>query len=147
MYKVKICSCAPHNLGYRLNNPLNIRYSPLNNWAGQIGQERGFCHFKTVEYGYRAAIKLLIVYISRGLNTPRKIISTWAPASDGNDVDAYVGFVCRPFGWSPDTFIGDNIYDLCRIAAMMSFYECNVSIVPVELEMLAVYFNLKLKKI
>lgn len=146
MYKVRIVTCIKSILGCRLNNPLNIRYSPLNNWAGQIGQERGFCHFKTVEYGYRAAIKLLIVYLSRGINTPRKIISTWAPASDGNDVDAYVGFVCRPFGWSPDTFLV-NVSDLCKLAAMMSFYESNMSVASTELEMLAVYFNLKLKKI
>lgn len=76
-----------------LNNPLNIRYNPANNWQGQLKPERGFCRFKTLYHGYRAAIRILQRYQLNGLNTVDKIINRWAPSSDGNDTKSYILFI------------------------------------------------------
>lgn len=80
------------------NNPLNIRFSPRNQWQGQTGSYKGFCVFKSEAYGIRAAYKLLVKYIENGYNTIRKIIERWAPPRE-NDTENYIKFV------SDDTLI------------------------------------------
>jgi len=84
------------NLGTRLNNWLNIRYLSANNWRGQIGEEKGFCKFDTVEHGLRAAGIILKKYIKKGVNTPENIIKRYAP-SEENDTEQYINLVC---GWT-----------------------------------------------
>lgn len=88
--------------GYRNNNPLNIRYNPANNWQGQTGHDAdGFAQFSTPVYGYRAAGKILLSYQNRGLDSVRKMISTWAPPTE-NPTDAYINMVARDMGVNPD---------------------------------------------
>lgn len=79
-------------LGVELNNPLNIRYNPSNNWRGQVGAERGFCRFKNTAYGIRAAYIILTNYIKNGCNTLEDIISRWAPPCE-NNTENYIRFV------------------------------------------------------
>lgn len=74
------------------NNPLNIRYSPANQWRGQTGQNKGFCTFKNKAYGFRAAFIILGNYIKNGFDTIEEIIRRWAPPSE-NDTEAYINFV------------------------------------------------------
>lgn len=74
------------------NNPLNIRYSSNNNWVGQIGQENGFCVFKSLEYGFRAAFILLCNYRKQGFDTIEKIITKFAPPHE-NPTYQYIKFV------------------------------------------------------
>jgi hypothetical protein len=45
----------------RNNNPLNIRKGGQP-WQGQTGNDGAFCIFESMEYGYRAAFRLLRTY-------------------------------------------------------------------------------------
>ena len=85
------------NLGTRLKNWLNVRYSIHNQWRGQIGQERGFCEFHSVVDGLRAGRIILSGYLGRGINTPASMISRWAPPKE-NDTEGYIKFVCEQSG-------------------------------------------------
>lgn len=89
----------------RNNNPCNIeRGQP---WAGQLSvkdmtpvqrAESRFCVFRSPEWGFRAAYKLLQTYRkSYGLDTPYGIVSRFAPANE-NNTDAYARAVSKALG-------------------------------------------------
>lgn len=84
-------------IGYRINNPLNIRYSTANNWKGQTGEQSGFCVFDTPENGLRAAMVNLKSYRKKGVITIGDIISRWAPPTE-NNTQNYIDFVCKKLG-------------------------------------------------
>lgn len=123
--------------GIRNKNPLNIRYSPMNHWKGQIGSPSGFCEFDTMEHGYRAALVLLLNYVKRGYDTIGSIIGRWAPASE-NDTQAYINVVIEHFNgyadpcykhlhWTdklPSGSIKDLLPYLFELAWIMSLVEC-----------------------
>lgn len=73
-------------------NPLNIRFSPMNSWKGQIGDRKGFCQFDTFYNGCRAALVLLSNYVRKGYATVPQIIARWAPTSE-NNTKVYIGAV------------------------------------------------------
>ena len=83
--------------GIRNNNPLNIRLTPLNDWMGKVmhNTDGAFEQFTSMTWGFRAAMILLDRYIQKGANTIRKIVSKWAPATDGNHTEKYIEDVCR----------------------------------------------------
>ena len=95
--------------GIRNQNPLNIRRTGKDQWKGLAAQQndRAFCQFKSLEYGWRAAFYLLTrtYYHKYRLYTIRGIVSKWAPASE-NDTRAYIGNVSRLTGIGPDEPIG-----------------------------------------
>ena len=95
--------------GIRNNNPLNIRRTAKDQWKGLAAQQndRAFCQFKSLEYGWRAAFYLLTrtYYHKYRLYTIRGIISRWAPSSE-NDTSAYIQNVSRLTGIDPDEPIG-----------------------------------------
>ena len=96
--------------GYRNNNPLNIRLSG-NNWKGEVkpSQDKSFCQFETMAYGFRAAMCCIRTYIRKyGCNTIEKIINRWAPWSDGNNPVRYASRVCNRW---PDDFTKDTVID------------------------------------
>ena len=97
------------------NNPLNIRYNPVNNWQGQIEPKRGFCQFCDLFHGFRAAVRLIIRYRSYGVITISRIISRWAPRSE-NDTVEYIRRVCSQMKVESDTKIvsQDAIYNLLK---------------------------------
>ncbi len=76
------------------HNPLNVR-ATKDVWRGQQGAFKGFVKFVNDVYGYRAAMKILLGYLGQGIDTPRKIISKWAPDTE-NDVESYIKSVCNP---------------------------------------------------
>ena len=83
--------------GLRNNNPLNIIRSKTQVWLGQtnLGGESRFCQFSSMQYGLRAALKLLRTYYNKhGCRTIRQIICRWAPETE-NQVAAYIKTVCR----------------------------------------------------
>ena len=82
-------------LGYRQNNPLNIRYSASNAWRGKLPNNgSGYECFVSMPYGFRAALVLLRKYIkSDKLDTIRKMIYKWAPPSDNNATENYISHV------------------------------------------------------
>jgi len=102
--------------GFRNNNPGNIRVG--DNWMGlapfddqKIFQqtEKSFGVFKEPEWGLRAIAILLRKYKNRhGIETPRKIIERWAPASDNNDVDSYSGQLAAALGVGRDDVVDAN---------------------------------------
>ena len=88
-------------LGIRNNNPGNLRY------AGQLGAsygEGGFARFQTMGEGVEALDKQIRRYESRGLNTIRKIISTYAPKNE-NNTEAYIRSVAKSLGIDPDALL------------------------------------------
>lgn len=85
----------------RNNNWGDLLYNARNNWRGQVGQENGYCVFDTPESGLRAAFINLHSYFSRGLNTVRKIETSWAPPP-GNPTAQAINAISQWTGVSAD---------------------------------------------
>lgn len=119
--------------GYRNNNPLNIRINPANNWEGKIANntDGAYEQFISMEYGYRAALKLIRNYITKnGLNTVSKIISKWAPNNE-NRTDVYINFVCEQTGFLPTTVIDPySKQQMCDLVYAMAIMENGWDILP-----------------
>ncbi|SAT62009.1 bacteriophage protein [Klebsiella pneumoniae] len=103
--------------GERNNNPGNL------NFVGQAGAslERPggrFARFETAFDGLRAISRQLMLYAGRGINTVEKIISTWAPPSDGNNTPAYIQAVSRQLGVNPQVAL--NMSDPQVMSALMA---------------------------
>lgn len=91
--------------GYRNNNPGNIRLNPYIKWEGQIdGDDPSFVKFKSMEFGIRALMKLLINYQKRGYNTISKIINRYAPPSE-NNTSNYIQIISKRVGISKDAIL------------------------------------------
>ena len=94
--------------GIRNNNPPNIRRNK-DQWKGlaEAQNDRAFCQFKSLEYGWRAAFYLLTrtYYHKYRLYTIRTIIRRWAPPGE-NNTEAYIANVSRLTGIDPDEPIG-----------------------------------------
>ncbi|KFB89628.1 hypothetical protein CR62_16725 [Serratia grimesii] len=84
--------------GLRNNNPGNIEASDKNPWEGQAGSDGRFAKFETPEHGIRALGKNLLAYKAKGIDTVSEIVNRWAPASDGNNTDAYIKALCGALG-------------------------------------------------
>lgn len=87
--------------GIRNNNPGNL------NFAGQAGatKEGGpggrFAKFGTMKEGVAALVRQIGLYVSRGKNSIRKIIETYAPSFE-NNTGAYISAVAKALGIGPD---------------------------------------------
>lgn len=111
--------------GLRNNNPGNIRLGRTA-WNGEIrpSQDKEFCQFQDMVYGYRALIRLLQNYRRRhGCQTIAEMIQRWAPSSE-NNTSAYIVDVCRQMQ-VPSSFVVDiNDEDsMCALAAAISRHE------------------------
>lgn len=118
--------------GIRNNNPLNIRKG--SNWKGERPKQtdKAFEEFESMEYGIRAALKLIRNHISGfggkriPANTLKKLITVWAPPTE-NHTQSYIETVCKHTGLLPSQVlhVGDrkNIVAICRA---MAFVECGV---------------------
>ena len=96
-------NCNKESRGIRNNNPLNIRHAKQNRWRGLRKEQtdKSFCQFTEMKWGLRAAIRLMENYIRRGAQTPRQIISRWAPPSE-NNTSGYITQACQRAGLDPD---------------------------------------------
>ena len=112
--------------GIRNNNPLNIRYNRRNDWLGKVADvmkcDKEFEEFVSMEYGFRAAIRLLNNYIRRGYDTPRYIIGRWAPPSE-NDTDRYIEAVCRVTGFRANQVLKVGTYNVAALLWAMAVIE------------------------
>ena len=94
--------------GIRNNNPLNIRRSG-DNWQGlsALQEDREFCQFETMAYGWRAAFVILCktYYGKYKLKTIRALITRWAPPKE-NNTEAYIRRVTDYAGIGPDKVLG-----------------------------------------
>lgn len=116
--------------GIRNNNPLNIRKG--NSWIGERYPQvdREFEEFRTLEYGIRAAFKLMRNYItgfsgrSVKYNTIRKLIRRWAPPTE-NATQRYIDFVCKEVDKDQNEviFFSDRKL-MVMICRAMAFVEC-----------------------
>lgn len=96
--------------GLRNNNPGNLRVIARSPWLGQVGGDaQGYGVYESMERGARAAAKQLLKYERSGLNTVRKIIATWAPASE-NDTASYVAQVAKALKVPADQPISVNTH-------------------------------------
>ena len=83
--------------GERNCNPLNIRRVAGINWRGQaaVQDDPAFVQFQSIEWGIRAAMKLLRTYRDKYAATCiEEIITRWAPQKE-NNTRAYIEGVCR----------------------------------------------------
>ena len=111
--------------GIRLNNPLNIRHNRNNRWQGVYEQQDdpSFVHFASMQFGIRAAFIILRGYITKGLNTPKKIITRWAPPKE-NPTTKYVQYVCIRSGLHPDNpIMFSNKGAMVRLVEAMIYFE------------------------
>lgn len=85
--------------GIRNNNPLNIIHSKAV-WKGQSAQQTdpNFVQFQSMEYGIRAAVRLLKAYNHRGVVTVADIVKRWCP---DHTAESYIANVCRLTGMLP----------------------------------------------
>ena len=118
--------------GIRNNNPFNIKRSYIE-WIGEDNNpdvfDPTFEQFTNMRFGIRAGIKLLVNYIKNGYDTPRKIISRFAPSVE-NNTDSYISFVCRhPLGFvvlqSDAPLV--NVSSFCFLCSRMVTLECNLN--------------------
>lgn len=119
--------------GYRNKNPLNIRINKANNWQGKVSNNTDgvFEQFVSMEYGYRAAMKLIRNYVNDyGLKTVSEIISKWAPQTENNTA-GYIQRVIGINGWTAGKLIDPyNTDDMCDLAYAMAIVENGNTILP-----------------
>ena len=113
--------------GYRNNNPCNIRRTRGKAWVGEVqpSLDPAFKQFRTMAYGFRAALLLVRNYGRRyQCRTIRDIISRWAPPQE-NSTAEYIKAVCTEMGSgsTPQTVIdatdGQQMQSLVRAMAMV----------------------------
>ena len=120
--------------GLRNNNPLNIIKSEKINWKGEVkpSTDPNFAQFETLEYGLRAAFKLLQTYYTKhGCRTIRQIVARWDPEGP-KVITAYVNTVCKHTGLSPDQQLPPMKEETkvmwCDIVLAMATMECGLTV-------------------
>ena len=118
--------------GIRNNNPLNIRINGTK-WEGlcPVQTDKSFFQFRTMAYGYRAAIKTIQTYFNKyGLKTIRRIIHRWAPPCE-NDTENYIRTVLLISGLGgmenlpqPSRKVDEE--RLVRLIGAMTCVECGI---------------------
>ncbi len=99
--------------GMRNNNPLNIIKSEKINWQGEVkpSTDPNFAQFETLEYGLRAAFKLLRTYYQK---------------------HGCVRTVCKHTGLNPDQQLPPMKEETkvmwCDIVLAMATMECGLSV-------------------
>ena len=93
------------------NNPGNLRSSKGFKWQGEVGDNKGYCVFDTMNNGVRALAKNLLTYQRRyGLRTVKDIITRWAPPNE-NNTDSYIAYVSQKMCVGPEDIIDLNDLD------------------------------------
>lgn len=132
---INTAMCYPRTpRGMRNNNPLNIRFSEVNEWQGIIGRDKekgGMCVFATMYQGIRAAMLLINTYQRKyNKRTIREIISRWAPPQDKNNTEAYIKRVCDYMKVEPEFIphfgVQREMYDCFRLILAMASVENGV---------------------
>ena len=118
--------------GIRNNNPLNIRRSG-DNWQGlrTLQEDREFCQFSSMAYGWRAAFVILCktYYGKYKLKTIRALITRWAPPKE-NNTEVYIRRVTDRIGIGPDRELDspqEHPAQWMMIAMAMAIVECGTT--------------------
>jgi hypothetical protein len=103
-----------------INNPGNLR---------KPGQTTGFAQFPNEATGLRAMADQLRRYDNKyGVDTVAGVVNKWAPASDGNDVEAYIRNVASRTGFKADQKLDLNDNDtLAKLMSAMTKQETGKS--------------------
>jgi hypothetical protein len=109
--------------GIRNNNPFNIRKTAIK-WQGKaaVSLDASFETFTTVEQGIRAGALDIRGDIRKGKNTVRTLINEFAPPHE-NNTDAYINFVSKIVGVTPDTILQDTPATIYKLAAAIIAHE------------------------
>ncbi len=83
--------------GIRNNNPGNLNFAGQAGATKETGPGGRFAVFGSMEEGIAALIKQLQRYMSRGIDTIRELVNTYAPASE-NDTGAYMKALSQSLG-------------------------------------------------
>jgi len=122
-------------LGARNNNPGNLRFA---NQTGATQGQGGFAAFGSVTEGLAALENQLTLDGNRGM-TLGQMIAKYAPASDGNNVGAYIADVSKRTGLGANSRINTSDPKLMQsLIAAMSAHEGN----PVDLGSISAGMNL-----
>jgi len=119
--------------GIRNNNPGNIRTSELIDWIGEVDplkkKDPDFEEFRTMAYGVRAMMKLLLKYQKDyKLNTINELVGKYAPRNE-NNTNAYIERVCNSMQCSENQII--NLKEkntMCNLVDAMIAVENSVHI-------------------
>lgn len=84
--------------GIRNNNPGNLNFVGQEGATREGGEGGRFAVFESMQHGVAALYKQLQLYFKRGINTLSSIVKTYAPASDNNNVDAYISALTKATG-------------------------------------------------
>lgn len=103
--------------GIRNNNPGNLNFANQSGATKEGGPNGRFAVFESMEHGVAALYKQLQIYFKKGVNTLSSIVKTYAPASDGNNVDAYVSALSKATGKGANEAIDAG--DTSTIARLM----------------------------
>lgn len=120
--------------GQRNNNPLNIRRVKGFPWKGERAEisDRSFVEFVNLEFGIRAACKLLKNYrVLYGINTIKGIINRWAPETENNTAD-YILKVAGETGIERNRFLNTN-RNYAKVIRAMARIESNMDISVAEI--------------
>lgn len=119
LYRVR----HPLPRGIRNNNPGNLNFAHQAGAHLESGPHARFAAFDTLQEGIAAMAKQLVRYVAGGTDTIRKIVAKYAPASDNNDVNAYIADLVKRTGDSPDQKLGGA--DLLPILKAIIAHEGN----------------------
>lgn len=103
--------------GIRNNNPGNLNYAGQAGATLEGGEGGRFAVFESMQHGVAALYKQLQLYFKRGINTLSSIVKTYAPASDNNNVDAYISALTKATGKSANEVLDSG--DTATIARLM----------------------------
>ena len=107
--------------GLKYNNPGNIKLTQVD-WDGKVpnakNKNKEYEEFISLEYGIRAIAKQLLTYQKRGLMSTFQMISTYAPKSDSNNVDAYCNYIMSLHYFRSNDFNKDTSLNLVDISEM-----------------------------
>ncbi|STA80419.1 hypothetical protein [Citrobacter koseri] len=103
--------------GIRNNNPGNLNYVGQAGATMEGGEGGRFAVFESMQHGVAALYKQLQLYFKRGINTLSSIVKTYAPASDNNNVDAYISALSKATGKGANEVLDSG--DTATIARLM----------------------------
>lgn len=103
--------------GIRNNNPGNLNYAGQAGATLEGGEGGRFAVFESMQHGVAALYKQLHLYFKRGINTLSSIVKTYAPASDNNNVDAYISALTKATGKGANEVLDSG--DTATIARLM----------------------------
>jgi hypothetical protein len=122
--------------GIKNNNPGNINKTTKDGkpylWNGEVPHEENtdsrFKQFYDFAYGVRALMLNLKAYFKNGKDSVRKIISTWAPASENKEsTEAYINYVAGQLKVKPDSTLLPTEKTLSAIAKAIAKFENGTS--------------------